>query len=78
MWHYRKSVAVMTFSTPLQFVNPLKLSFMNKITFKSCIDAIHQLRNSFEVENTYSRGVYDGLKWAEVLLKLKGGVYDDK
>lgn len=68
----------MTVATPLQFVNPLKFRFMNKITFKSCVDAIQQLRNSFEVENTYSRGVYDGLKWAEVLLKLKGGIYDGK
>lgn len=51
---------------------------MDNITLNSCIEAVQQLRNSFEVENIYSRGVYDGLKWAEVLLKLKGGVDNGK
>lgn len=51
---------------------------MNNQIINSCIDAVQQLRNSFEVDNIYSRGVYDGLKWAEVLLKLKGGVYNGK
>ncbi len=78
MWHYRKSVAVMTVATPLPFVNSSKFSEMNNQIINSCIDAVQQLRNSFEVDNIYSRGVYDGLKWAEVLLKLKGGIYDGK
>ncbi len=44
---------------------------METMTFNSCIKALQELRGSLKVATVYSRGVYDGLMFAEVLLKLK-------